>query len=129
AILQHPEVRRMEQSWRALRLLTERAPNHSGVHIDVINARPDQAADALVRGIRSNAGAEPLVSCAIVGVVVDGSATGFARLEADAAAAEADTVPVIVNGSAKLLGVDDLAGVEKLDNKAGLFHAPHQAPW
>jgi type VI secretion system ImpC/EvpB family protein/type VI secretion system ImpB/VipA family protein len=129
AILQHPEVRRLEQAWRALRLLTERAPNHSGVRIDVISARAEDMADALARGIKSGANAEPPVSCAIVDLTVDGTAASFARLEAVANIAEAYTVPVILNASAKLLGVDDLAGVEKLDNKAALFHAPHQAPW
>jgi type VI secretion system ImpC/EvpB family protein/type VI secretion system ImpB/VipA family protein len=131
AILQHPEVRRLEQAWRGLRLLTERAPNHSGVRIDVINARPDELADALARGVRSGAGtgAEPPISCAIVDLTVDGSALSFSRLEAVASAAEAYTIPVIVNAAPRLLGVDDLGGVEKLDNKAALFHAPHQAPW
>src|SRR5262249_12425004 len=37
--------------------------------------------------------------------------------------------PTIVNGTPKLLGVSDLAEAERLDNKAGLFQAPHQAPW
>jgi type VI secretion system ImpC/EvpB family protein len=129
AILQHPEVRRLEQAWRGLRFLTERAQGHTGVRFDVVNARPDETADALVRAIRANASAEPPVSCAIVDSTVDGSAVAFTRLEALANAAEALNVPVIVNGSAKLLGVADLAEVERLDNKGALFTAPQQAPW
>jgi predicted component of type VI protein secretion system len=86
-------------------------------------------ADALVRAIRANASSEPPVSCAIVELTVDGSAVGFAQLEAVANAAEAHNVPVIVNGSPRLLGVTDLAGVEHLDNKGALFTAPQQAPW
>jgi type VI secretion system ImpC/EvpB family protein len=69
------------------------------------------------------------VSCAIVDTTVDGSAAGFTRLEALANAAEAHNVPVIVNATAKLLGVADLAEVERLDNKGALFTAPQQAPW
>lgn len=129
AILQHPEVRRLERAWRALRFLTERGTPHNGVRIDVINAPAADAADALRRGIRENAGAEPPVSFAIVDATVDGTAASFARLEAIASIAEEYTVPVAVNASPRLLGVDDLAGVEKLDNKAGLFHAPHQVAW
>jgi type VI secretion system protein ImpC len=129
AILQHPEVRRMEQAWRGLRFLTERAQGNEGVRIDVINANPDELAEALVRAARANASSEPPVSLALVDLTVDGSALSFTRLQAVACAAEAYNVPVIVNGSARLLGVATLAGVEKLDNKAALFTAPEQAPW
>jgi type VI secretion system ImpC/EvpB family protein/type VI secretion system ImpB/VipA family protein len=129
AILQHPEVRRLERAWRALKFLTERGATHHGVRIDVINAPADEVAAALTRGIRENASAEPPVSFAIVDTTVDGSAASFARLEAIASVAEAYTVPVAVNASPRLLGVDDLGEVEKLDNKSALFHAPHQVTW
>jgi type VI secretion system ImpC/EvpB family protein/type VI secretion system ImpB/VipA family protein len=129
AILQHPEVRRLEQAYRGLRFITERAQSHTGVRFDVINARPDDMADAFVRAIRANASSEPPVSCAIVELTVDGSAVGFSRLEAVANVAESHNVPVLVNGSPRLLGVADLAGVEALDNKGALFAAPQQAPW
>jgi type VI secretion system protein ImpC len=129
AILQHPEVRRLEQAWRGLKLILERATSHSGVRVDIASARPDQVAEALDRAARRGASTEPPITCAIVDVTVDGSAASFARLEAITTAAERHTIPVIVNGSAKLLGVEDLRGVERLDNKAALFEAPHQAPW
>jgi type VI secretion system ImpC/EvpB family protein/type VI secretion system ImpB/VipA family protein len=129
AILQHPEVRRLEQAYRGLRFLTERAQGYPGVRFDVVNARPDDLAAALARAVRANASSEPPVTCAIVDLTVDGTAVGFARLEAVAETAEAYNVPVIVNGSARLLGVADLAGVERLDNKAALFTAPQQVAW
>ncbi len=129
AILQHPEVRRLEKAWRGLRFLAERATSHSGVRIDVVSARADEAAAAMQRAIRENAASEPPVSCALVDMAVDGSAVGFARLEAIAEVAEHHTVPAIVNGTARLLGLEDLRGLEKLDNKAALFQTPQQAPW
>jgi type VI secretion system ImpC/EvpB family protein/type VI secretion system ImpB/VipA family protein len=129
AILQHPEVRRLEQAWRGLRFLTERAQGHTGVRFDVINARPDEMSSALVRAVRANASAEPPVSVAVVDMTVDGTAVAFTRLEALANAAEENNVPAIVNGSARLLGVADLGEVERLDNKGALFTAPQQAPW
>jgi type VI secretion system ImpC/EvpB family protein/type VI secretion system ImpB/VipA family protein len=127
AILQHPEVRRLEQAWRGLRLLTERAQGHSGIRIDIVSARPEQAHEALNRAAK-NAG-DPPICCAIVDVVIDGSAASFTRLEAIAQIAERNTLPVIVNGSAKLLGLEDLRGVDRLDNKGSLFDASHQVPW
>src|SRR6185503_1865871 len=69
------------------------------------------------------------VSCAIVDTAIDGSPIGWTRLAALAEAAEAHTVPVIVNGTSKLLGAEDLRGIERMDNKGSLFSAPHQAPW
>jgi type VI secretion system protein ImpC len=129
AILQHPEVRRVEEAWRGLRFLVERTQSHSGIRIEVVNARPDEAATAMARAIRANSAAEPPVSCAVVDVVVDGSARSFKLLEDVAGVAEAYNVPSILNGSAKLLGVADLAEVERLDNKGGLFTTPQQAPW
>lgn len=129
AILQHPEVRRLEQAWRGVRFLVERTQKHTGIKIDVLSTPEAALAAALERGIKHNASTEPPVTFAVVDTVVDGTAASFARLEALAGIAEANTVPVIVNGSAKLLGLDDLSRVEKLDNKGGLFEAKQQAPW
>jgi type VI secretion system ImpC/EvpB family protein len=129
AILQHPEVRRLERAWRALKFLTERGATHHGVRIDVINVPAEEPTEGLSRGIRENASVEPPVSFAIVDTIVDGTAASFAHLEAIASVAEAYTVPVVINASPRLLGVDDLGEIEKLDNKAALFHAPHQVAW
>lgn len=129
AILQHPEVRRVEQAWRGLRFVADRVQNHSGIRLDLLSARPDESAEALVRGLRDTGAGEGPVAAALVDLAIDGSPLSFARLETIADAAEAFTVPVIVNGTPKLLGLDDLRGVEKLDNKAALFQAPQQAPW
>jgi type VI secretion system protein ImpC len=129
AILQHPEVRRLERAWRGLKLLADRAAGHTGVTIDVINAPLADAAEAFKRGIRENASSAPPVSFAIVDLTVDGTTASFAHLEAIANIAEEYTVPAAVNASPRLLGVDDLGGVEKLDNKAALFQAPQQVQW
>jgi type VI secretion system protein ImpC len=129
AILQHPEVRRLEQAWRGLRFFVERAQGHTGIRIDVVSARPDEAEAAMTRAIRAGAATEPPVSCAIVDLHIDGTPVSFQRLEAIAGAAETYSVPAIVNGAPRLLGLDDLRGVEALDNKGALFHASKQVPW
>jgi type VI secretion system ImpC/EvpB family protein/type VI secretion system ImpB/VipA family protein len=129
AILQHPEVRRLEQSYRGLKLLADRASGHTGARIEVVSARAEDADNVLARAIRTNAAGEPPVTCAVVDVTIDGSAVGFARLEAIAHVAEAYAVPTIVNGNARLLGLDDLAEVERLDHKGGLYTRPERAPW
>ena len=113
----------------ALRFLADRAESHAGVRIDVVNARrrrhgrragarrPRQHERPSRRLLRHRRPHRRRLG------------RSLRRLEAVADVAEAYNVPVVVNGSAELLGVDDLADVEKLDNKAALFHPPHQAPW
>ncbi len=126
AIVQHPEYRRLERSFRALNLLLERAHRVPGVTIDVLHLPESNAAAALAAALES---ASPPFTMAIVDVDVDGSARAFAELEALAEAGEASACPVVVNGTEKLLGVGDLARVNKLDSKQNLFDAPHRAPW
>ncbi|WP_437643607.1 type VI secretion system contractile sheath domain-containing protein [Sorangium sp. So ce362] len=129
AILQHPEVRRLEEAWRGLSLLVDRVKAAEGVRVEVVSARPDEAAGALARVLAQTARSEPPASVTIVDVAIDGSAAALARLEAIARVAEAHALPAVVNGDARLLGVDDLDGIERLDNKAALFRAAHRAPW
>ncbi len=129
AILQHPEVRRLERAWRGLRFLVERAQAHTGIRFDVVSAPPSQAATAMERAIKANAGAEPPISCAVVDVEIDNSAAALTRLEAIATVAEGYTVPTVLSGSPRLIGVDDLGAVERLDHKGGLFEAKQALPW
>lgn len=129
AILQHREVRRLEEAWRGLKLLSDRAQNVPGVRIDVVCARPQNAATALEKAIKTNASAEPPVSFALVDIRVDSSASSLARVQALADVADGYSVPVIVAASNGLLGVQDLGEAERLDNKQALFTAKHQVPW
>lgn len=127
AVLQHPEVRRLERAYRSIQFLAERAQRIPGVLLDVLAIPSDGAAAAFSRVLQKSH--EVPISLAVVDVDIDGTARSFAELEAIAAAAEDATCPAIVNGTEKLLGVGDLSRVDKLDNKAALFTAPHRAPW
>ncbi|MEZ4296193.1 MAG: type VI secretion system contractile sheath large subunit [Polyangiaceae bacterium] len=129
AILQHPEIRRLEEAWRGVKFLADRAIGVNGARIDVVCARPDGAAAALERAIKANRAAEPPVSLALVDVAVDGSANALARAHAIAEVAEGYSVPALLAGSNGLLGVQDLGEVERLDYKQALFEAKHQVPW
>lgn len=126
AILQHPEVRRLERAYRGVSFLVERAKGR-GLHLDVASASPADAPKALARAAQGSD--EAPVSCAICDVEIDGTAASFALLAEIADVAEGFTFPVIVNGTAKLLGERDLARVDQLDNKRALFEAPERAPW
>ena len=129
AILQHPEVRRLEEAWRGLQLFADRSKGTKGLKIDVVCARPELAAMALERAVRHNAGGEPPVSCAIVDVTITGTSATLAQLEEIARVAESQTVPVVLNASHTLLGLDRLGDLERLDNKIALFSTPDQVRW
>ncbi|MRG91314.1 hypothetical protein GF068_05160 [Polyangium spumosum] len=128
AILQHPEVRRLEEAWRGVALFVDRSKGTKGLEIDVVCARPELAATALERAARQSGGKTP-VSCAIVDVTITGTSATLSQLEEIARVAEAQTVPVVVNASHTLLGIDRLADLERLDNKIALFSTPDQVRW
>lgn len=129
AILQHPEVRRLERLYRGLKLLADKAQGHSGVKLEVACARPEDAAAAFSRAVRTNASSLPPVSFAVVDLGVDGSAVGFTRLEAVADVAEELGVPAIATSTPGLFGMSSLDGLERVDNKSALYQAPQRAPW
>lgn len=126
AILQHPEVRRLERAYRSLTFLLERMNRIPGVILEVVGIGEGGATSALARTLK---GADPPYSFAIADVDIDGTARSLTELEALAEVAEGFTCPVFVNATEQLLGVGDLARVDKLDNKMNLFTAPHRAPW
>ena len=129
AILQHPEVRRLEEAWRGVQLFVDRSKGAKALKLDVVCARPELAATALERAVRQNAGGEPPVTCAIVDVTITGTTATLAQLEEIARIAEAMTVPVVLNASHALLGLDRLGDLERLDNKIALFSTPDQVRW
>lgn len=127
AILQHPEVRRLERSYRAINFLCERAQRIPGVLLDVQGIGADGAAAAFKQAL--GFGRDVPFSLAVVDTDIDGTGRSFSELEAIAEAAQDAVCPAIVNGTEKLLGVGDLERLEKLDSKLNLYTAPHRAPW
>lgn len=127
AILQHPEVRRLERAYRAIQFLQERSVRIPGLLIDVLAIPAAGAATALKKAFKKASDAP--ISFVVADLDVDGTARTLTELEALADLAEENTCPVFVNGTEKLLGVGDLARLDKLDSKENLFTAPHRAPW
>ena len=127
AIVQHPEIRRLEEAWRGVHFLVSRAPK-TGVKLEVLSVPPERTAELLSRAINAGAGIEPPMSVAIVDTVCDGDAAAFASLRALADIGEAQAVPIITNASGGLFG-RHLEEVDRIDNIAGLYDAPERAPW
>jgi type VI secretion system ImpC/EvpB family protein/type VI secretion system ImpB/VipA family protein len=129
AILQHPEVRRLEEAFRGVKFLFDRTQNIPGVRVDVVSARPQATAVALERAIKANASAEPPVSLALVDLDVDNTVASLAKAHAIAVVADDYSVPVILGAKAGLLGVGDLGEVERLDYKQKLFDDKASLAW
>lgn len=127
AILQHPAVRRLERAYRGLRFLIDRAQRIPGVVIDVVSVAPEGAAATFA--LAAKRATDVPYAFAIVDTDIDGSARSFTELASIAETAEGYVIPALVNGTEGLLGVGDLASIERLDNKQALFTAPHRAPW
>ncbi len=127
AILQHPEVRRLERAYRGVRFLFDRSQRIPGILLDVVAIAPEGAAATFARVAKR--GGDVPYSFAIVDCEIDGTAKAFTDLVSIGETAEEHVIPALVNGDVGLLGVGDLASVEHIDNKLGLFTAPHRAPW
>ncbi len=127
AILQHPEVRRLEEAWRGLAFVAGRMPK-TGVRLDVVSCRKEDAPEAVRSAARANPGIDPPISFAVVDGAVGSDAASLAWLRALADAGEENTIPVLTNASPALLGtgIDD---IDRMDNKQSLFDAAARAPW
>ena len=114
-ILQDPQVRSLERTWRGLKLLVDRADFRAGVEIGVVAAGVDEVEAALVRvGERRGEEAQRApIDLLVIDHEVRPTPAELDRMERWATIAEAMRAPVVVNGAAALLGVDDLEALGK----------------
>jgi type VI secretion system protein ImpC len=103
SILHHPEVRRVEATWRALRLLVEQCDKRKGVEVDLVCVGRDGVADAL-RGLASRDDRAP-VDLVVVDQSLEPTAADLAHLEAWASLGEGLLAPVLVGGRPSMLGL------------------------
>jgi predicted component of type VI protein secretion system len=100
-------VRRLEQSWRGLRLLVESCERKSGVEVDVLCAGRDGVGDAL-RRLGEPEGERAPVDLVVVDQRIETSAADLARLEAWAGLAETLYAPLLVAGHPAMVGQDSV---------------------
>ena len=125
-ILHHPQVRRLEQSWRGLKLLVDRCDHRAGVEVDVLSTDVDGVEATLVR-LASRKGEESQrapVDLLLVDHEVRPTAAELERLERWATIAEAMRAPMIVNGGPTLLGLDDLGALASAKKRLASFEEP-----
>jgi type VI secretion system protein ImpC len=112
SILHHPEFRRLESTWRGLRLLVEHANRKTGVEVDVVNAGRDAVADALKR-LGEPDPERSAIDLVLVDQTITPVAVELAALEKWAGLASTLLAPIVLAGHASMLGVDTLEQVAR----------------
>jgi len=107
SILRHPEVRRLEATWRGLRLLVEQCDRRAGIEVDVISAGRDAVTAALVRLGEPDASRSP-VDLILVDQRLQPIAVDLALLRTWAGHAQGLLAPLVLAGDPTMLGVDSL---------------------
>jgi predicted component of type VI protein secretion system len=110
AIVRHPETRRLEATWRGLRLLVEHADKRA-VEVDVVHAIRGDVATALER--LASPGDRAPVDLVVVDQRLEPTAADLAHLEAWATLGEAMLAPVLVGGHPAMLGAASLEQVAR----------------
>lgn len=127
AILRHEELRRLERSYRALRLVAERSAGIAGVIVDVLDPGDATVVEAVENALGKVRG--QAYAFVVTDEVVDGSARSLETMTRLADVGESTATPILMSCSAALLGLEDLARLDTIDNKQGLFDARERAPW
>jgi type VI secretion system ImpC/EvpB family protein len=112
AILHHPEVHRLEATWRGLRLLVESCERKSGAEVDVLHASREGTADALKR--LGDADPErPPVDLVVLDQRVSAAAVDLDLLEKWGGLASTLLAPVVLAGEPEMVGLDSLEQVAR----------------
>jgi type VI secretion system protein ImpC len=111
-ILHHPEVHRLESTWRGLRLLVEHCDRKTGVEVDVVNAGREAVADALQRLGESDP-ERPAIDLILIDQHLEPIAVDLAHLDKWAGLASVLLAPIVLAGHPTMLGVDSLEQVAR----------------
>jgi hypothetical protein len=112
SILHHPEVHRLESTWRGLRLLVEHCDRKAGVEVDVVNAGRDGVADAL-RRLGDSDPERAAIDLVLIDQRIEPVAVDLAALEKWAGLASTLLAPIVLAGHPTMLGVDSLEQVAR----------------
>ena len=111
-ILHHPEVHRLESTWRGLRLLVEHCDRKAGVEVDVVCAGREAVADALKR-LGEPDGDRAAIDLVLIDQHLEPVAVDLAHLDKWAGLASTLLAPIVLAGHPTMLGVDSLEQVAR----------------
>jgi type VI secretion system ImpB/VipA family protein len=107
SILHHPEVRRLESSWRGLRLLVDHSDRKAGIEVDIVSAGREAVTDALKR-LGEADGERAAIDLILIDQHVEPVAVDLAALEKWAGLASTLLAPIVLGGHPTMLGVESL---------------------
>jgi type VI secretion system protein ImpC len=111
-IVHHPEVHRLESTWRGLRLLVESCDRKAGVEVDVLHAARDATADALHRLGEPDPERAP-IDLIVIDQRIAPVAVDLDLLEKWAGLAGTLLAPVVLAGDPAMLGLETLEQVAR----------------
>jgi len=129
-ILDHPEVRALEQAWRGLRFLMRRADRRADVFVDLINASKQDAGETLRGLLVDAAGDLPAGFGLILSLHDHGSGPGdIAALQALTEVAAEIQVPVLASAAPDFPKASEGTDIAALRDPETLFDTDAHQPW
>jgi hypothetical protein len=123
-ILEHAEVRRLERTWRGLKLLVDRAVGN-GVTVSIANATVDEVDSVLARATQNDERGPFDLLLVDHELGVDSRSLRLA--EEWAKRAETIAAPLVTNAHPEVLGFDDLVQLSKTSRRVRSTEGPRAA--
>jgi type VI secretion system protein ImpC len=133
AILEHPELRRLEAAWRGLKLLVDRLPFRDGVVLDVLPARRESLSESLYYQVllpehEAEEAGDPL-SAVLLGFAFDNSQADVDLLGDIAETGASLQVPFIASAAPAFFGFDAPEAVGAVPLVPQLVAGPDYIHW
>jgi predicted component of type VI protein secretion system len=110
-VLQHPEVKRIEEAWRGLKLFIDNCDFRAGVQVDVVPAHAAEVEEALIGMAQKLDPERGPVDLILVDHRVRNVTVDLDRAARWGEIAETYRAPIVVEGDPSLLGADSLASL------------------
>lgn len=133
AILEHPDLRRLEAAWRGLKFLVDRLPFRDGVHLDVLPAGRDDLSEALYEQVllpehSANDDRAPL-SAVLLGFAFDNSQADVALLSDLAGTGASLQAPIIASANPAFFTLDGPESTGSIPLVSHLVQGPEYIHW
>lgn len=133
AILEHPDVRRLEAAWRGLKFLVERLPSRAPVELDVLPAGREALSEALYYQVlvpeHGGEAERPPLSAVVLGFAFGHGQADVALLEDLAGTGASLQAPLLASASPGFFEADGPEALGRLPFVPQLVEGPAYIPW
>jgi type VI secretion system ImpC/EvpB family protein/type VI secretion system ImpB/VipA family protein len=133
AIIEHPDLRRLEAAWRGLKLLVDRLPFREGVLLDVVPARRESLSETVYYQVlvpeHEAADAGDPLTAVILGFAFDNSQTDVEQLDDLAGTGASLQAPFIASAAPGFFGFDAPQEIGPLPLVSQLMEGPAYIHW